>query len=402
MRRRLVEPDRTRPDLETMRQDARPKSPEWLGRPSTRLAFFTIGVLAFLSIAAVLIPSAQLSLTPLTKIQEITLIVRVDPEAEIINLSGVVPARVTTVEVEGRSSMPTSGNISLPDQYATGRLTFTNLSDEVVYISEGTVVRSIGEEPIRFQTTEAGEVPAGVGETTSIPVRATNPGSDSNLTGGNLVVIEGPLGLTVTVHNALPTSGGTTRRIPAPSDDDQAVLYNSLEESLRQTAQEDVQLALDSGDWFYTPSLTLTQVLESVYDPEGDQPADQLGLDLRLEYQGLIVTGEDVTQLATDVLNANLPDGYAPLPGNPEIEYLSPAVPYGSDSFSRQLTARREIQAQFGENQAINLTLGLTPTDAVKRLSNNLPLEGAPHLTLNPSWWPRLPYLPFRITVEEQ
>jgi hypothetical protein len=402
MSRRLVAPDRTKPDLETMRQDARPISPEWLGRPFTRLAFFTIGVLAFLSIAAVLVPSAQLSLTPLTKTQEITLVVRVDPEAEIINLSGVVPARATTVEVEGRSSKPTSGEISLPDQYASGLLTFTNLSDEAVHIPEGTVVRSTSELPIRFHTTKEGEVPAGVGETTSIPARATNPGRESNLTGGSLVVIEGPLGLTVTVHNALPTSGGTTQRIPAPSDDDRADLYSSLEKSLHQTALKEIQSTLGSEDWFYSPSLTLTEVLESVYDPKDDQPADQLGLELRLEYQGLSVSGEDVSQLATDILNANLPDGYAPLPSSPEIEYLTPLVANGTDRFSRQIHARREIQAQIGDSQAINLTLGLTPTDAVKRLANTLPLEGTPQLTLNPSWWPRLPYLPFRISVEEQ
>ena len=322
--RRLIPVNRARPDLETMRQEAHPVSPEWMGRPFSRLAFFTMGVLALLSIAAVLIPSAQVSLKPLTKVQEITLVVRADPQAEVINLSGVVPAHAITVEVEGRLQKPTSGEVNLPDQFASGRLTFTNLTDEAVHVPDGTIVRSSGNAAQRFQTTEAGEIPAGVGMSTTIPARALNPGSEANLPADQLTVIEGPLGLKLSVGNGLPTHGGTDQRLPAPRDEDREALFASLEESLRETALDDISRELTSGDWFYTSSLTLTQVVESVYDPTDEQPADHLALELHLEFQGLMVSGEQASQLATDVLNANLPEGYLPLSGSTEIEYLSP------------------------------------------------------------------------------
>jgi hypothetical protein len=402
VQRRLVEPDRIRPDLESMRQEARPAHPQWLERPITRLGFFTIGVLALLSIAAVLVPSAQLSLNPLTRTQEINLVVQADPNAESINLSGVVPAQAITIEVEGRRDMPASGEILLPDQYATGFLTFTNLSEKLVHVPEGTIVRDADDSTLRFQTTEEGDIPPGVGETTTIPTKAIYPGREANLPAGSLVVIEGPLGLSLSVQNRLPTSGGTSQRLSAPSDDDRADLFTSLEESLHQTALDDIQLALKPGDWFYSPSLTLTQIMSSVYDPTDEQPSDYLSLDLHLEYQGLSVSGDEVTQLASDVLNANLPEGYAPLPGAPEVEYLSPPSPNGNGSFYRRIRARRTIQAQFDENQAVNLALGLSPAAAVKHLSDSLPLAETPQLILRPTWWPRLPFLPFRITVEEK
>lgn len=399
-RRQLVDPEHTRPDLEALRQDARPESPEWLSRPFTRLALFTIGVLALLSIAAVLVPSARVSLTPLTRTQEITLVVHADPEAEAINLSAVVPAREVVVEVQGRSSTPTSGDVLLPDRYATGRLTFTNLSEDVVQVPAGTIVRNGDGETIRFRTTEDGDVPAGVGQSATIPAQASSPGSVSNLPAASLVVIEGPLGLTLTVSNPLATRGGSSQRISAPSEADREQLFDTLEETLHQTALEDAQSGLDAGDWLYAPSLTLEQVVEQVYDPADDQPADQLSLDLRLEYQGLSVSGEDVTQLARDVLNANLPDGYAPSDDKVEVVYLSSPAAAGGDRFSRQVRFSRTIQAQLPTEEVINLTLGLSPAAAANRLAKTLPLEGRPQLTLSPSWWPRMPYLPFRVTVE--
>jgi hypothetical protein len=56
--------------------------------------------------------------------------------------------------------------------------------------------------------------------------------------------------------------------------------------------------------------------------------------------------------------------------------------------------------AALPQNQAIQLAMGLSPTQATRRLAEDLPLASAPQIALTPAWWPRLPILPFRIDVQ--
>ena len=63
------------------------------------------------------------------------------------------------------------------------------------------------------------------------------------------------------------------------------------------------------------------------------------------------------------------------------------------------LYASRTLQAEISPAQAIALALGQPASQASQRLAEALPLAAPPELRLFPSWWPRLPFLPFRITV---
>jgi hypothetical protein len=63
------------------------------------------------------------------------------------------------------------------------------------------------------------------------------------------------------------------------------------------------------------------------------------------------------------------------------------------------MTASRVLHAQLAEPQAVSAVLGLPPAQAAQRLATGLPLAGPPHIDLVPSWWPRLPLLPFRINI---
>ena len=144
----------------------------------------------------------------------------------------------------------------------------------------------------------------------------------------------------------------------------------------------------------------LDDVLEETYDPAETQPADRLSLSLRVEFQAQVVSGEDLQRLAVASLDANLPAGFSPAPETLKIDALTtPRV--GPDGFFQwQLHAKRQLFATLPQNQAIQLTLGLSPTQASQRLAKDLPLAGPPQIALTPAWWPRLPILPFRIDVQ--
>lgn len=367
--------------------------------PAARLAFFAIGVLALLTMAAFLLPSAELELKPSMEIQDITINVQAKPGLSTTQLSGVVPMRLEKVVVEGRDQLPANGSLLLGSQPAVGQVQFKNLTGEPVSIPLGSGVHSLGQEAIRFVTTQSGEVPAGSGKVLTLPVQSLQPGSEGNLPAGSLRAVEGLLGTQVSVVNLGPTRGGRDQYFPAPNEGDRMLLTGQLLEALSKTALQELQNNLAPGDLLVSTDPELVRTLEKSFDPVRTEPADQLSLSLTLEFQAPVVLGDDLRSLAAAVLDANLPPGFSPLPDTLEIEHLtSPAA--GNDAIiSWKLRARRQLQAQISPAQAVQLCLGRSPAEAKQRLSAALPLQATPHITITPAWWPRMPVVPLRIGV---
>ncbi|HEX9027584.1 MAG TPA: hypothetical protein VF823_00330, partial [Anaerolineales bacterium] len=178
----------------------RPLAPQSQPSPGVRLAFFTLGVLALLSLAAALAPSAEVALQPRTQYQEITLQTRADTNLTGIEITGAVPAHSEIVVVEGRDTMRVSGSIQIPDQAAVGSVQFTNLTEQAVTVPKGSVVLAIGQPAIRFATLQEGTVLSGPGQTLMLPVIALTLGSQGNLPVEAISAVEGsPLGTQVMV-----------------------------------------------------------------------------------------------------------------------------------------------------------------------------------------------------------
>jgi hypothetical protein len=377
--------------------------------PTLRLVSFALGVLAVFSLVSLLIPSAQISLQPAIRWQEITIEVHASQDFDQVSLAGAVPARPVSVIVEGRDSLPTSGSITLPDKAATGQVLFTNLTDEAVTIPEGTIILDKSVQPLHFATTQEGKIPAGAGQTSSVPVRCLSLGSQGNLQAGKLIAIEGLLGTQVTVTNPQPFRNGADRVEPAPTAADRTQLRRQLLDVLQESALAEIQNsqaaeAKPAGDnLVLADSLYRVQIVEETYLPSGEQPADQLSLSLRVEYQALVISQSDLETLADAVLTANRPGGFAPIQSTLQIENVTqPALANGLATW--KMIARQQIQASFAlgrsNSQATRLVLGLPLSQAENRLGERLLLAAPPQIVLQPDWWPRLPMLPFRIHIQ--
>jgi hypothetical protein len=372
--------------------------------PLARLGVFFVGVLAVLALAASLAPSARLVLTPRTMVQDVLIDAWTGPDITSVNISGAVPSQLISVAVEGRDSLPASGTVRLPSQPAAGTVTFTNLTDGPVQIPLGSGVRGTAADiaHLRFVTTRAGEVPAGSGQTLQLPVRCVTPGPQGNLPAGALVAIEGLLGTQLSVSNPEPTSGGTDRLEPIPTQTDRHKLSERLHQALEKTALQEIQGQLDAGDLLIPGSLKLIKILDESYQPADILPSDQLVLSQRLEYQAQYVDAATLDSLAQTVFDANLPAGYSVLPDTLQLEVLTQPAADKSGVVRWSIHAVRQVQAQIPEAEAVQLTLGSKPVQAISRLQQSLPLEQPPRIELQPDWWPRLPFLPFRISVLNQ
>ncbi len=384
--------------LEGLRDIAHPPTPAWLIHPITRVIAFTLGVLGVLAIAVLLVPSAEIHLTPETRTENITISVAANPEYQSVDLSGNVPARWESVIVEGRGSLATSGSIPIPDRIATGEVTFTNLTDQTIPLPTGIVVSTLDEPPVRFITTASDIVPPGE-EGTTVPIEAVSPGTVSNIAAESILAIEGPLGLELTVINLAPTSGGTDRNIPAPNEQDYDELYAQLYETLAISALDEIIQKLGNEDILISEEVRLVGTEDESFTPSEPAPADQLELVLRLEFEALTVSGDNLSELGRAALETNLPESFTPDQDTLELTELG-KMTLDDDLTARwRMRAQWEINAQLDNTQAIKLAIGLSPENASDQLTTTLPLAEPADISPKPSWWPRLPFLPFRITV---
>jgi hypothetical protein len=63
------------------------------------------------------------------------------------------------------------------------------------------------------------------------------------------------------------------------------------------------------------------------------------------------------------------------------------------------ISLQRKLQTVIPIEQAINLTKGLSASQAIDLLNHILPLATEPQIILSPTWWPRLPLIPMRIQI---
>jgi hypothetical protein len=368
-----------------------------LTSPVLRIILFTLGLLAFLAVAAIFIPQAEITLTPESITQQMVLEVEGSAD-EGVSVVGLVPIRQINVVVEGRDSLTPSGEVQIPDASARGEVVFTNLTDKPVAIPAGTVVSPRGAL-VRFATERNGEAPAGPGQTLTLPVVALTPGSAGNLPADRIQEIHGALGLYLSVVNPEPISGGNNRPGLFPTPLDRTRLRNRLLPRLQDSALVEIQSRLEPGDLLLTPSPLLSRTLAETFEPGSAQPANVLSLQLRLDFQASVILSEDLELLATTVLDATLPPNYLPQASTLTIEHLTIPQQKSDAVVKWKMRIQRTIQPQITASQATNLAVGLSPTQAGQRLQAALPLDNSPRITLEPAWWPRLPLLPFRIQV---
>ncbi len=388
----------TRQELAEMRSQAEP--PAWVNSRDTRIAAFSISILAVLIMALFLIPGATITYQPSSQNQELDLTLTADPAVRTFNLSGTVPAKTLSISVEGRDEVKPSGETSIPDQAATGIITFTNLTDQEITIPAGTIIRTADPNTsIRFATSTETSIAGTSGATTLVPIEAINPGPNSNLPANTLVIIEGDLSRLLTAANQDPTSGGTERRSPSPSVEDYETLREALLASLWQTALEEAAQLLDPKDMIIDDEPLQVFIQEETFTPAQPEPSASLSLILQVEYEIHYISWEDLYNMGNTTLDAVLPAGYQAQPATLEIDSaVQPAlvedgVAIWPVTYTRQIFESDQIQT------TIEHILGKTPSKAAQMLQSELDLPKKPEIEMWPEWWPLIPLMEIRISA---
>ena len=389
-----------RKDLREQREQVFVKEEEWRVHPVTRIGAFLLGVLSVLVLVALFIPRADVILHPQSKMQSLVLPVIAGPSVESVFITGSIPAREKRVIVEGTQSVVVTGEGVTPQSKARGVVTFRNLTQQAVTIPAGTVVRTA--DNLRFATIRGGEVAAGVDETIELPVEALESGRAGNVEAETIVILEGRLGLSLSIINPEPLTGG--REIPSvqASDRDRARAKNVLMETLEDEASARLADEMKAGDVLFEDTFAVSQIISEVYDPPAGAAGTKLTLTMQVEFSTLYASAADLTELAGLALNASIPSRFAVTSDGLSLKPVTEPI-LNDDGFIRwTVRAERRIVQQISTMHVTQMIQGIRPAQAKTLLENSLPLRNAPDVKLSPSWWPWVPIVPFRISVLTQ
>jgi hypothetical protein len=363
-----------------------------------RLVLFFIATVSVLALMAFLLPDASILITPAEREQRLSLELWAHPTIQSPNLSGGIPAQVIKVRVEGTETARSTGRTLIASQAATGEILFTSLTDRDVLVPVGTIVRTQSNPPIRFETVMSGVVKTDADDGVIIPVRAILPGSVGNVPAGEIVGIEGNVGTMLAVVNVNAISGGIDQSSPSPSLKDFEEARRQLLDRLSNQAKQAIYADLPADTYLLPPSLQLEEIDYEAQQPAAGEPGDQFKLTIRATFTAWYLRDDDIQSAAEMGLNASAPKDYMPIPGTTRIRLLGEPYSQGS-RIGYQVEAVRQLKAIWSRDEVIRLVRGQDLMSAGKIIQAHYPLKFPPVFRIAPEWWPRLPYLPFRIKV---
>ena len=367
--------------------------------PFLRILILTVGVLAVLAVLLVLIPSAEIQITPLEMDQFVTIAVSSEPDVHEVQISGLVPQHILTLNVSGQDTALATGGTTRPDKKAAGQILFTNLTGKMIVVPAGSVLQTRDNPPILFETLQDVQVPAGKGKTASGSIQARLPGLIGNVVAGAVTGLEGDSGSLLAVANPAQISGGTEIKTIIATDQDRERLKKRLLAELQQQALEHFSSRDSNGDIFFSETLNQNRVFEETYSPQPGSPGEKLTLSMNVEYGMAYSTYADLRSLAEQVLNASLSAGYVPGAKQITLKTLS-SFTRVKDVIHWQMSAGRKVYPLVNPGAVISLVQGRPVNSADKLLMDAFGLVQEPVIRMRPTWWPWLPFLPISISVK--
>ncbi len=390
-------PKNPRRDLREMRDSVHAKEAAWRTSLFGRVVTFTAGVIAVLAVAAIFVPRAAVTLYPESQTQTITIPVSASTSIESISLAGDVPAQVVSVTVEAEQSLAITNQIALPNSKAKGIARFTNLGESEVEIPAGTVISTL--DLIRYITLTDTLLPGGVDKFVEVQIEALEAGSQANAKPERISIVEGLLGLSVTVTNPELISGGTDIKTIGASEEDRTELRDMVMENLHRSAEAQMRAQINADDLLLSDTLEVIETLQEEFSPPEGGAGNTLALKMQVEFSANYISQEDLNQLAASTLNASVPQGFSPF-GELTFKPLAEPVTDSTGVTHFELQAMQVTLRDIDPVRVFSTVRGHDSASAKNELTNAFELRNEPQIIMRPAWWKWLPLIPFNISVE--
>lgn len=367
----------------------------------SRIAVFSVGFLAFLSLVILLIPQAVITIEP--KTMDIAKTYAIDLELDqsgLITNSHRLPARQVQTLLEGRLRLPTTGSAAQPDQSAHGEVTFTNLTDQSLAIPAGTTVRTLDSTAPHFVTQSRVHLDPEEGAQVTVEVVASFPGPEGNVSSEAIQAIDGLLGLSATVSNLDPFVGGSLEVRSAVSSADLVRVRLELENDLFGQAHQALLGLAEEGEDIIPGSIRVLETVEENFSNGRGEAADSLELSMIIEFEGLVYSPDQLNSAMMNILLDDLSKGENIQPDTLKILEIAEIV-YGTNDEEPSIDVALSAQAFIGVDPSAirKITRGKEDTEALDELKVEFPSLKIKKVDISPSWLHRFPLLDMQIHV---
>jgi hypothetical protein len=367
------------------------------GRGIQRWFWLAIVAMSLVALAAAVVPSADILVTPPHKPQQAAVRLITSSAAVPDPPSDRLPTRQVETELADSLRQPATGSMQAPEKPASGEALFTNLSGDSATIPEDTSVRSSNQAQQRYVTTVVAQLPAGKGSTVSVPITAVEPGAAGNLSAGSLDSIDGALGLLASVSNPQALTGGSDRSQAAVIEADLRAAQRALEDRLLAEAEVLLQEQLQEGERLLPGSLRIVSVLSQEFDHAPGDLASSVGLSQEIRASGLVAQEADLIQATWSSILATAEPGWEPARSSLTIVDVMPGEAASDEQV--MVEARWTVVRPLDRVRLAQAITGQTTTEAAAELQVLARLAESPQIRLHPDWLDRLPWIGSRIRI---
>ena len=353
---------------------------------------------AFLAVAMALMPSAVVKLEPITQPVSASLDVTASPAYQEIDYGrAIIPARMTQAIVAAKGETPASGRLDTPDGQASGEVVFVNRTDGPITVPKGTIVRTSSGVNVRFYTVADVELPAELYGHARVAIIALDPGPTGNVKAFTINAVEGEVAHLVDVLNDSPTEGGTIERVAIVAYEDFDRVRAELIERLQIEAYDQLVSELDEEE-FVPPNSLDVQVMSQQFDQVVDQKSDVLSMEMTIVARGIAIDGQSLRELAARALENSPSNGLRLIENSLNVQRSEEVRVDGTEVYFR-VTARGTVAPVVDADRVKSAIRGKTVSDAAHWLGQQLQLQSDPDISVIPSWWDRVPWLPARMDI---
>jgi hypothetical protein len=309
-----------------------------------------------------------------------------------------IPAQIIAVEIEGTGNTPTTGQRDIPDAHAEGTAVFANKTDEAVTVPQGTIVRTSSGAIKRFYTVIDVELPATRGAHSRVNIVAVEPGPQGNVKALTIRGIEGDAIFSVDVINDQPTTGGGLKRVSEVTVEDLGRAKNALLQRMNQEALAKLQAQL--GVTQFIPAGTVAiEPIEEYYSSEVGDIAEEVSVRLVVVASGTVIGGDEANTLVLRLMESQMPEGFRISPETlrfhqPELLDSAP----GRIVF--KMSASGTAIAEITLDEVKRVITGTTADEAYAAILAGWQLSQPPTIEVTPEWLGRIPWIPYRITID--
>ena len=218
-----------------------------------------------------------------------------------------------------------------------------------------------------------------------------------NARANTITTVSGALRTQVGVTNPGATGGGQSALVRVVNQIDKDTLLDQLFAQAESEAFARLQPELRPNEWLSESSIRTFNVAQ-FFDHFNDEPADQLGLTLRVLVQGVAVDQETAREIAMSALQEAVPERGKLVADS--IQFLvDPNSTVTERTVSFTIVGRGNYVIPIDNREVRSAVTGLSTAEATTLLQEQWLLQKPPEFYVDPDWFGRLPRFGSRIQV---